>query len=65
MNEIRINEQIAFLRHRKGVTQEVLAKQLGVTNRISSCCRRSRISSGSLWMSCWGIPRKAGWTPCA
>ena len=36
MNEIRINEQIAFLRHRKGVTQEVLAKQLGVTNQTIS-----------------------------
>lgn len=44
MNEIKINEQIAFLRKQKGLTQEDLAKTLGVTNQAVSkwesaqCC---------------------------
>ena len=36
MNEIRISEQIAFLRRGKGITQEALAKHLGVTNQTVS-----------------------------
>lgn len=44
MNMIKINEQISFLRHQKGITQEALARLLGVTNQTISkwesgqCC---------------------------
>ena len=44
MTTVKINEQIAFLRKQKGLTQEELAKQLGVTNQSVSkwesgqCC---------------------------
>lgn len=44
MEEIRLNEQIAYLRHQKNMTQEDLAKELGVTNQAvskwesSQCC---------------------------
>ena len=36
MSGIRINEQIAFLRRGKGITQETLAKHLNVTNQTVS-----------------------------
>ncbi len=35
MNEIKINEQIAFLRKQNGLTQAELAGALGVTNHVS------------------------------
>ncbi|HBL85331.1 MAG: hypothetical protein A2Y17_01990 [Clostridiales bacterium GWF2_38_85] len=44
MTELKINEQIAFLRKQKGITQEELAQALGVTNQSVSkwesavCC---------------------------
>ena len=44
MNAIKISEQISFLRRQKGITQEALAKHLGVTNQTISkwesgqCC---------------------------
>ena len=44
MNDFRLNEQIAFLRRSKGITQEELARALGVTNQSVSkwesaqCC---------------------------
>ena len=36
MNDIKLNEQIAFLRQQKGITQETLARLLGVTNQTIS-----------------------------
>ena len=36
MNDIRIGEQISFLRRQKGITQETLAKHFGVTNQTVS-----------------------------
>lgn len=44
MSELKLNEQIAFLRKQKGITQEDLAQALGVTNQSVSkwesgvCC---------------------------
>lgn len=44
MSVIKLNEQITFLRKQKGITQEELAKELGVTNQSISkwesaqCC---------------------------
>lgn len=44
MNGMKISEQIGFLRRQKGITQEVLARHLGVTNQTISkwesgqCC---------------------------
>ena len=44
MNGIKTSEQIGFLRRQKGITQEVLARHLGVTNQTISkwesgqCC---------------------------
>lgn len=44
MNEIKINKQITFLRKKKGMTQEEMARALGVTNQAVSkwesaqCC---------------------------
>ena len=60
MNGIRINEQIAFLRREKGITQGIM-----IMNPEMSSCRKSRISSGFPWMNCWVILRTMDWNPCA
>lgn len=36
MNEIKINKQITFLRKKKGMTQEEMARDVGVTNQVVS-----------------------------
>ena len=33
MNDFRLNEQIAFLRRSKGITQEELARALGISRK--------------------------------
>lgn len=69
MTTIKINEQIAFLRKQKGLTQEELASVLGVTNQAVSkwesaqCCPDIQLLPGLAKVFDVSVDELLGYTP--
>lgn len=71
MTTIKINEQIAFLRKQKGITQEELANALGVTNQAVSkwesaqCCPDIQLLLGLAKIFDVSVDELLGYTPAS
>lgn len=71
MTAIRLSEQIAFLRKQKGMTQEELAKVLGVTNQAVSkwesaqCCPDIQLLPDIAKQFNVSVDRLLGYTPAS
>ncbi len=71
MTAIKINEQIAFLRKQKGLTQEELACALGVTNQSVSkwesaqCCPDIQLLPGIAKLFDVSVDELLGYTPAS
>ena len=71
MTEIKINEQIAFLRKQKGLTQEDMANALGVTNQAVSkwesaqCCPDIQLLPAIAGLFEVSVDELLGYTPAS